>query len=88
MKAPLGFVGFLPNVCVEVHLHFSIVCLYSPSVTQRHNNHDHKNLSFELRNNNKPGLLSLSNLAICIKKAQFSGFKGLKVNLKVRYYPN
>ena len=30
------------------------------------------------------GLLSLSNLEISIKKAEFSDFKGLKVNLKVR----
>ena len=28
----------------------------------------------------KMGLLSLSNLEICIKKAEFSDFKGLKVN--------
>ena len=28
------------------------------------------------------GLLSLSNLAICIKKAEFSGFKSLKNDFK------
>ena len=33
------------------------------------------------------GLLSLSNLAICIKKAELSDFKALKVISKVRYYP-
>ena len=33
------------------------------------------------------GLLSLSNLEICIKKSEFSDFKGLKVNLKIRQYP-
>ena len=44
-------------------------------------------LPFEVNNNKNRweiGLLSLSNLEICIKKAEFSGFKGLKSNLKVR----
>ena len=33
------------------------------------------------------GELSLSNLVICIKKAEFSGFKAYKMISKVRYYP-
>ena len=33
------------------------------------------------------GLLSPSNLAICIKKAEFAGFKASKVISKVTLYP-
>ena len=33
------------------------------------------------------GLLSLSNLAIYIKKAEFSGFKALKMISKMRWHP-
>ena len=33
------------------------------------------------------GLLSLSNLVICIKKAEFSGVKAYKMISMVRYYP-
>ena len=33
------------------------------------------------------GLLSLSNLAIYIKKAEYSGFKALKMKSEVRWHP-
>jgi hypothetical protein len=45
---------------------------YRVSITS---NQAAKNFFIRSKNNNKMGLMSLSNLAIYIKKAEFSGFK-------------